>query len=151
MGVSMRAAATIVLRVVIACGVTTLAGCSLFGPDRDENGRVTTPTEIDSTTLLRGDCFSFVDGTELARATVTPCLRPHTYLVIGAGTLGTSEVDKAGGLQNAVSAACTPSFEAYKNRAPDGAKPEQQFIVSPQETDGKQFTLYLCVATTPTG
>ena len=128
--------------------VVALAGCTtLFGPNRDSNGRVTETVEIDSTTLLRGDCFSFVDGTSLARATVTPCANPHSYLVIGGGNLSTAEVDKAGSLQDAVSSACTDDFEAFKRLAPSDSKPEQQFIVSPQEKDGIAFTLYLCVAT----
>jgi len=134
----------------MVASVVVLSGCSLLallGPDRDENGRVTGTSEIDSTTLVRGDCFSFVDGTELARADVTPCSEPHTYLVIGGGTLSTTEVDKAGNLQNAVSVACADDFESFKKRAPAGAKPEQQFIVSPQEKGGKSYTLYLCVAT----
>jgi hypothetical protein len=138
------------LAALAVVGVVALSGCSLLsllGPDRDSNGRVTSTTEIDSTTLLRGDCFSFVDGTDLARAKVTPCAQPHTYLVIGGGTVTPTEVDKAGGLQNAVSVACADDFESFKKRAPEGSKPEQKFIVSPQEKDGKAFTLYLCVAT----
>lgn len=146
----MRRPTRLGLMALAVAGVATLSGCSLLsllGPDRDEDGRVTGTSEIDSTNLLRGDCFSFVDGTNLARADVTPCSNPHVYLVIGDGTLTTAEVDKAGGLQNAVSVACADDFESFKKRAPEGSKPELQFIVSPQEKDGKAFTLYLCVAT----
>lgn len=138
------------LAAVAVLAVTTLSGCSLLGlggPERGSDGRVTAASEIDSTTLLRGDCFSFVEGTDLARADVMPCSDPHDYVVIGDGTLTASEVATAGGMQNAVSVACTKPFESFKKRAPAGSKPEQQFIVSPQEKDGKAFTLYLCVAT----
>ncbi|MEP6481635.1 MAG: hypothetical protein ABJA94_06460 [Rhodoglobus sp.] len=138
-----------VVFLALLVSATSLSACStLFGPNRDSNGRVTETTEIDSTTLLRGDCFTFVDGTSNSRANVTPCAKAHTYLVIGGGTLSTAEVSKGGGIQDTVSAACTDSFAAYKKRAPTGSKPEQQFVVSPQEKDGVQSTLYLCVATT---
>ena len=144
----MRKHARTAVALLVLAGVATLSACSLFGPTRDSNGRVTETTEIDSTTLLRGDCFSFVDGTDNARANVTPCANPHTYLVIGGGTLSTKEVDAAGGIQNAVSTACADDFDAYKKRAPAGTKSDQQFVVSPQEKDGVQVTLYLCVANT---
>jgi hypothetical protein len=107
---------------------------------------VTGTSEVDSPTLLVGDCFSFVDGTSNARASVTPCSKSHAYIVIGSGTLTTSEVDKDGGMQNAVSTACSTQFEAFKAAAPSGSKPEQQFVVSTADKNGKQVTLYLCVA-----
>lgn len=140
-------ARTVALGLVVMVSVAALSACSLLGPARDSDGRVTETTKIDSTTLTVGDCFSFVDGTDLAEANVTPCAKDHTYIVIGDGTLSPSEVDTAGGMQNAVSGACSENFTAFKDAAPEGTKPEQQFIVSPQEKDGKSFTLYLCVAT----
>ncbi|CAN5239959.1 hypothetical protein BH11ACT4_BH11ACT4_14700 [soil metagenome] len=146
----MHATNRVGLTALTIFALAALSGCSLLGlggPARDSSGRVTGASEIDSTTLLRGDCFSFVDGTNLARADVMPCSDPHDYIVIGDGTLSADEVEKGGGMQNAVSASCAPNFDAFKKRAPEGSKPEQQFIVSPQEKDGKQFTLYLCVAT----
>ncbi len=131
---------------VLACAMA-LSACSLLGPPRDSDGRVTATTEIDSTTLLIGDCFSFVDGTSLGRANVTPCTKQHTYIVIGSGTLSAAQVQKDNGVQNAVSVACSGDFEKFKAAAAAGTKPEQQFVVSTGEKDGKQVTLYLCVAT----
>ncbi|MEO9254574.1 MAG: hypothetical protein ABI305_03475, partial [Tepidiformaceae bacterium] len=144
-----KPARTAAVLLALLVGITALAGCTaIFGPNRDSSGRVTETTEIDSTTLLRGDCFSFVDGTNNSRANVTPCAKPHTYLVIGGGTLSTADISKDGGTQDAVSAACSDGFEAYKKRLPDGTKTDEQFVVSPQEKDGKTVTLYLCVAST---
>jgi hypothetical protein len=133
--------------VALITTTVALSACSLLGPSRDSNGRVTATSEVDSPTLLVGDCFTFVDGTNNARATLTPCAKDHAYLVIGSGTLGTSEIDKDGGVQNAVSTACSTDFDAFKAEAPTGSKPEQQFVVSTADKDGKQVTLYLCVAT----
>ena len=133
--------------VALVTTTVALSACSLLGPSRDSNGRVTATSEVDSPTLLVGDCFTFVDGTSNARATVTPCAKGHAYIVIGSGTLGTSEIDKDGGVQNAVSTACSTDFDAFKAAAPAGSKPEQQFVVSTADKNGKQVTLYLCVAT----
>lgn len=144
MGTTARTATTLLALVAIG---TSLSACSLLGPARDSAGRVTETTKIDSTTLQTGDCFSFVDGTDHARAEVTPCAKQHTYIVIGDGTLEQAKIDADGGVQNAVSTACSTVFDAFKKAAAAGTKPEQQFIVSPQEKDGKQVTLYLCVAT----
>ena len=133
--------------VALVTTTVALSACSLLGPSRDSNGRVTATSEVDSPTLLVGDCFTFVDGTSNARATVTPCAKDHAHIVIGSGTLGTSEIDKDGGVQNAVSTACSTDFDAFKAAAPTGSKPEQRFVVSTADKNGKQVTLYLCVAT----
>jgi hypothetical protein len=140
-------ARTATVAAAFLAAVVALSACSLLGPARDSDGRVTTTTEIDSTTLLVGDCFSFVDGTNLGRANVTPCTKQHTYVVIGSGTLSDAQVQKDNGVQNAVSVACSSDFEKFKAAAAAGTRPEQQFVVSTGEKDGKQVTLYLCVAT----
>lgn len=122
-----------------------LAGC--FGPARGTDGRVTSTSEIAATTLLVGDCFSFLSDTDLSRVSVTPCAKDHTYVVIGAGELDEATVASEGGVQNAVSAACKNDFEAFKAASAPGTKPEQQFIVSTKQRDGGDVTAYLCVAT----
>jgi len=128
--------------------LSLLTGCSaLFGTPRDENGRVTETSVIGSTDLLVGDCFSFVDGSNNSEAEVTPCENDHAYIVIGQGELSSSEVDSAGSLQNAVSAACADPFADFKAAAAEGTKPDQEFIVSTKEVDGKDVTSYHCVAT----
>ena len=137
--------ATVVATVLLA--LAGLSACSLLGPSRDSDGRVTATTEINSTALLVGDCFSFVDGSNLGRADVTPCAKQHTYIVIGSGNLTDAQVQKDNGVQDAVSVACSADFEKFKAAAAAGTKPKEQFVVSTSEKDGKQVTLYLCVAT----
>jgi hypothetical protein len=133
---------------VVLISALALTACStLFGPPRDEQGRVTETTEVGSTTLLVGDCFSFVDGTNLAKSSLTPCSEPHTHIVIGLGDLTTKKIDEAGGLQNAVSASCAEVFATFKEAAVEGTKPEQEFIVSTSVEDEVETTHYKCVAT----
>ena len=50
-------------------------------------------------------------------------------------------------MQNAVSVACADAFTAFKAAAPEGTKPTQEFVVATEDRDGKQVTLYSCVAT----
>lgn len=136
------------LLVGAVAAIATLAGCTaLFGPPRDADGRVTETTTIRSTTLLEGDCFTFVEGTDLSEVDVTPCAEPHAYIVIGQGELTESQISADGGLQNAVSASCAEDFAVFKEAAAEGVRPEQEFIVSTTERDGATITLYLCVAT----
>jgi hypothetical protein len=133
--------------LALIASTAALSSCSLLATPRDADGRVTETTEINSTALLVGDCFSFVEGTDLGRASVTPCAEVHTYVVIGMGELTAPAIDAAGSLQNAVSASCSEVFALFKEAANDGVKPEQEFIVSVSEKDGEQITSYHCVAT----
>ena len=132
---------------VAVASVLALTSCSLFGPNRGPDGQVTDTTVVGSTTMLVGDCFTFVDGSNLTEVTLTPCTETHTYIVIGKGELDSATVDSAGGVQNAVSVACADAFTAFKEAAPEGTKPTQEFIVATEDRDGKQVTLYSCVAT----
>jgi hypothetical protein len=137
-----------IVTATIALSILFLSGCAgLIGPDRDADGRVTGTTEINSIELVNGDCFTFVDGTSNARASVTPCESTHTHIVIGSGDLTAAAIDEAGGLQNAVSASCAEGFEVYKAAAAEGTKTAQEFVVAEVERDGKPVTAYLCVAT----
>jgi len=138
---------TILAACMVAATTMSLAGCALLGTPRGDDGRVTESATINSAALLVGDCFSFVDGTNLAKSIVTPCAEPHAYIVIDQGELDAAAIDAAGGLQNAVNAACDEPFATFKASAAEGVKPEQQFIVSRVERDGKKFTAYSCVAT----
>ena len=119
----------------------------LDGPPRGDDGQVTETTVIQSTQLLDGDCFTFVEGTDHNKATVTPCSEQHAYIVIGQGELTQAQIDKDGGLQNAVSAACKTAFETFKAAAAEGVRPEQEFIVSHVTEDDVSVTKYSCVAT----
>ncbi len=142
---SIRSALTAVAAVAT---ITALAGCAaLFGPARDADGRVTESSEIKATALLTGDCFSFLDDADLSQVMVTPCAEEHTYIVLDQGELDAATVESAGGVQNAVSAACSPSFKEFKAAAADGVKPEQEFIVTTEDRDGKEVTVYSCLST----
>ncbi|MDO7883336.1 hypothetical protein [Antiquaquibacter soli] len=143
-------ASTMRTALILILTAASLAGCSVLGlggPARDADGRVTEPADIRSTALTVGDCFSFIDGTNMAEATVVPCATTHTHIVIGQGSLTKADIDAGGGLQNAVSAACSDSFEAFVASAAEGAKPKQEFVVSTAEEDGVEVTRYSCVAT----
>jgi hypothetical protein len=142
-----RPARTTAAIAIVAAALALTACSTLFGPPRDADGRVTETTEVGSTTLLVGDCFSFVEGTNLSKSSVTPCSEPHTHIVIGLGDLTTKKIDEAGGLQNAVSASCAEVFAIFKEAAAEGTKPEQEFIVSTSVEDDVETTHYKCVAT----
>ncbi len=130
-----------------------LGGCSLLnpGPPRDSAGRVTESTTISARDLLDGDCFTFnsADGGVVAEVTVMPCAQPHDYLVIGQGSLTSADVTSAGSLQNAVSAACSPAFEAFKAAVKGDARPKQEFLVFPETDEPDSDQLYSCIATDP--
>jgi hypothetical protein len=143
----MREPAAIVVTVLLAVAATlSLVGCS-NGPARGADGRVTSTGVIDSTTLKVGDCFSFVDGSNLAKATVTPCAESHTYIAIGDGSLTAAQVSSASTVQDAVSAACADPFKTFKATLARGVKTEQQFIVATEQVNGAAVTSYHCVAT----
>ena len=139
------------LVAVAASALIGLSGCALLGPERGPDGQVLETSVIGSTRLLVGDCFSFVDGTNLADASVTPCTQEHAYIVIGGGALTDSAITDAGSLQNAVSVSCGPDFESVQASVTEGVRPEQEFIVWSAEVDGESLTNYLCVATDAAG
>lgn len=127
--------------------VVALTSCGLLGPDRGPDGQVTETTVVGSTTMLVGDCFTFVEGSNLTEVSLTPCSEPHTYIVIGKGELDAATLASAGSTQNAVSVACADAFAVFKEAAPQGSRPTQEFIVATEDRDGEQITLYSCVAT----
>jgi hypothetical protein len=138
---------------ILLASAALLSGCTLLdslydqGPPRDAAGQVTETKVVPATTLHDGDCFSFLDDGSLVNVTAIPCADDHTYLVIGQGELTTTAVDAAGGLQNAVSAACAADFEIFKTSTAEGAKPELEFLVANLEHDGVSWSAYSCVAT----
>lgn len=136
---------------IAVAALAALSGCSLLSPEipRDDSGQVLEPTVIGSTELLVNDCFTFVEGSNLSEAEVTPCTADHTHVVIGKGELDKGTITEAGGLQNAVSSACSDTFSAFKETVADGAaRPDQEFIISEHSTDdGALMTDYACIAT----
>ena len=133
--------------LVSAAALLLLSGCSLLGPTRGEDGRYTEPVEINSADLAEGDCFTFLEGTNLSKSTVVPCADAHEYKVIGEGTLDAAAIDSAGGKQNAVNAACDEPFAAFKETVAEGVKPEQQFITAQVVVEEVELTKYSCLAT----
>jgi len=142
MGTATRTAAVI---LTVLASTLALTGCNAVAPTRDADGRVVATISMPSTEMVVGDCFSFVDGSNHAMASVTPCAEEHSYIVIGQGSLTEQAVTDAGSMQNAVSAACTEPFGTFVATVTEGTKPEQEFIVSKPE-DSKA-TNYSCLAT----
>jgi len=146
---------TVLRPIAATAALVTLAGiltgCSLFGGiTRDDTGQVTESSEIKSTELLTGDCFSYIgDGSDLSKVTINPCSAEHSFKVLAEGTLTTTQVDEAGGLQNAVSASCAEVFTTFKTSLAEGLKTEQSFLVSSETVDDVEVTAYSCVALDP--
>jgi hypothetical protein len=130
-----------------------LAGCSLLNPGapRDADGNVTEATTISARDLLDGDCFTFnsTDGSVVAEVTVMPCEEQHDYLVIQQGTLSAADVADAGTLQNAVSAACADTFQAFKEAVVSDTRPKQEFLVFAESDEPDADHVYSCIATDP--
>ena len=128
-----------------------LSGCSLLGGiSRGDDGQVTESSDIKSTELLTDDCFSYIgEGTDLSKVTIIPCADDHTFVVVGQGTVLTTDAEAAGGLQNAVSSACNESYTSFKDALPDGARTELSFLVSATKVDEKEASKYSCVAVDP--
>jgi hypothetical protein len=133
--------------LVVALATVGISGCGILEPTRDADGRIAKPTVMPSPDVRVDDCFTFVDGTELAFANVVPCDEPHSYIVIGQGTLSETKVDLAGSLQVAVNNACEPVFDEFTAGSPPGGKPDQEFIVSQVQKPGGLVTHYSCLAT----
>ena len=138
--------AAIILATLVV-STSLLAGCSLLGggPARDDSGQVLESADIKSTELLVGDCFAYL-GDDLGMVTINPCSAEHTHIIIGQGTLTSTVIDEAGGLQNAVSAACNESFTTFKTTIAEGVKTAQEFLVSTRTVDEVEVQSYSCVA-----
>lgn len=150
-----RSAAAIVAAAALA---VALSGCSqlnatlhesfpdFFGPERGSNGRVVAPVEAHATWLEVGDCFSFASDDTREEVLIVPCSADHVFEVIGAGDVSTAEVAQAGSLQNAISAKCAEPFEAFKADAPEGSRPDQEFLVSERRDGDRVVTEFFCAA-----
>jgi hypothetical protein len=141
----------ITVSAAVVATLAVLTGCSLLGGvSRGADGQVTESSDIKATELLTGDCFSYIgEGTDLSKVTVIPCADDHTFKVINQGTVLTTDADAAGGLQNAVSAACNESYVAFKAALGEGARTELSFLVSSTKVDEKEASAYSCVAVDP--
>ena len=133
----------IVLATVVA---TTLAlsGCDVLAPTRDADGKIVKALEMPSTDAWVGDCFTFVDGSSLALATVVPCTEAHAYVVVGRGTLTQKRIDYFQTLQLAVISACKDRIGLYGSQ--QGTDPEPEYIVSSKSApDGTTTMHYSCL------
>ena len=137
--------AIIALATVVA---TTLAlsGCDVLAPTRDADGKIVKALQMPSTEAWVGDCFTFVDGSNLALATVVPCSAPHTHVVVGKGTLTQKRIDYFETLQLAVISACRDRINLYSADRDDDPQPE--YIVSNETSpEGVETMHYSCLVT----
>jgi hypothetical protein len=128
----------------IIVATLSLSGCDVLAPTRDSDGRILRAVEMPSTEAWVGDCFTFVDNSSLAYATVVPCSDPHTHVVIGRGTLSAQRIAYFNDLQIAVLTACKDRFDLYQTTQELELTPE--YIVSDKaEHDGRTVTHYSCL------
>lgn len=142
----MRRTFPVLSTVVIA--TLALSGCGILAPTRDADGKIIKATQMPSTDAWVGDCFTFVDGSSLAVATVLPCSEPHTHVVIGRGTLTQKRIDYFETLQIAVLTACKDRINAYA--AGRETEPVPEYIVSTTTNpDGSEVLQYSCLVKSP--
>jgi len=135
-----------VVSIAVMVAVTlSLAGCDVLAPTRDADGLIIKDTPMPSTDAWVGDCFSFVEGSNLSYATVVPCAQPHTHVVIGKGTLTEAKMALFESLQIAVIESCKRTFENYVEE--QGTEPTPQYIVSREKKPGGEVVNYSCLAT----
>jgi hypothetical protein len=133
----------IALAALIAATLA-LSGCNVLAPTRDAQGGIVGAVRMPSTDAWVGDCFTFVEGSSLAYATVTPCSEPHTHVVIGRGIMSEKRITLFETLQVAVLTACRDRFEVYQSE--HEAKLTPEYIVSKKtERDGREVTRYSCL------
>ena len=134
----------LVLAVAIVATLA-LSGCDVLAPTRNADGTVVKSQLMPSTDAWVGDCFSFVEGSNLSYATVVPCAQPHTHVVIGKGTLTEAKIALFESLQIAVIESCKRTFENYVEE--QGTEPTPQYIVSREKKPGGEVVNYSCLAT----
>jgi hypothetical protein len=140
----MRVARPIIVLATLVAATLALSGCDVLAPTRDTAGGIIGAVEMPSTDAWVGDCFTFVEGSNLAYATVVPCTDPHTYLVIGTGTLTERRIAYFDSLQIAVLTACKDRLGLYA--AQQETDPIPEYIVSKKKRrDGREVTHYSCL------
>lgn len=138
----------ILVLAMIVTAALSLSGCSVLAPTRDADGTIITATRMPSIDAWVGDCFSFVEGSDLAFATVVPCAEPHTHIVIGTGTLSQKRIDHFESLQIAVLTACKDRVSLYA--AQQGLDPAPEYIVSNKtRPNGSETMHYSCLVKAP--
>lgn len=74
-----------------------------------------------------------------------PCADDHAFEAISQGEI-TLQEQKTLGLQAAISAKCAEPFETFKANAPDGTRPDQEFLVSEEKIGDRTVTEFICAA-----
>lgn len=153
----MRYGRTVALATAGILVAVALSGCSAvngflhdtfpdqFGPLRGDDGRVTTEVTAHSYYLEAGDCFDFPDPDVRTEVRIVSCDDEHTFEVIGQGEI-TLQEETTQGLQLTASTKCAEAFETFRANAPAGSRPDQEFLISEQEIDGRTVTEYVCAA-----
>ena len=140
----MRLVRPVIVLAAMLATTLALSGCDVLAPTRDSDGKIIKATQMPSTDAWVDDCFSFVDGSNLALATVVPCSDPHTHVVIGRGTLTQRRIDYFETLQLAVISACKDRVSIYGSQ--QGVDPEPEYIVSSKSApDGATTMYYSCL------
>lgn len=138
----MRRPAIVLATLIVA--TLALSGCDVLAPTRDTSGNITMATEMPSTDARVKDCFTFVDGSDLAYATVLPCTEAHTHVVIARGTITQAKIAEFESLQIALITRCQPAVDAYLTEQDDDGTPE--YIVSTKrKPNGNEVTNYSCL------
>ncbi len=129
-------------------GVATalLSGCGFLEPTRNAEGGITKPTTMPTIDAWVGDCFNFVENSNFAYVRVVPCGEEHGYIVMGRGSFTPAKLEKAGGRDAAVSAACDEIYDEFITAVEGRGKPEKQSIVATREKKNVLITHYSCVA-----
>ena len=124
----------------------SLSGCNVLAPTRDTDGNIVGEVPMPSTEAWVGDCFDFTENSNFSYATVVSCSQPHSYVVIGKGTLSDRRIARFESLQIALIQLCESTFDNYKQGK--NPEPEPQYIVARNTNpDGSQITNYSCLAT----
>jgi hypothetical protein len=142
----MRQARPLLVLATVVAATLALSGCNVLAPTRNSDGTIITATAMPSTDAWVGDCFTFIDNSNFAYATVVPCTEAHDYVVIGKGVLSDARLARFESLQLAVIALCQSTFDAYaKDLDPE---PEPKYIAARDtKPDGTEMTNYSCLAT----
>lgn len=143
----MRVRRLLIVAATAIAATLALSGCDVLAPTRDADGAVVTTLQMPSIDAWKGDCFTFIDGSNLAYATVVPCSEPHTHVVVDRGTLSQKRIDYFGTLQLTVLSACKDALSVYASD--QGIEVEPEYIVGKKTSiNGVESTHYSCLAKT---
>lgn len=161
----MRRTRAVMAVATAAAIILSLTGCAqlntylheqfpdTFGPNRGAQGRVTEPVAAHTKYLELGDCFDFefphADNPgktdDPTRVIIKPCGDDHVFEVIGQGEVDLVD-ERTLGLDVAISTQCAAPFEAWAERAPEGVRTDQEFLVRQEKIGERTTKLFTCIA-----